>query len=355
MGWAAKYDKRYRAMYRDSNGKMCSAGIYARKRDAEDAANNAEAVARGHIAEIPTWREWKLEWWNTRMVEESTLARDERAINTHIMPRWGDELLTSITKHDVQVWVAGLSAPPKPLAPTTVRKIFHILSGSLKAAVEAEKIPTNPCEGIKLPKPGPTPDRFLSDVECDALRKFLDDEWVIVFDLLLGTGMRFGEALALHWEDVNLEQATIDVYWSFDRITRKIKAPKSRQARRVPIGPELVKILSTRLDEMGFGSPPGVEYVGSRRTRTGLVVGSLNEREWTYAWRAAKKVATVDGRKVGNVRAHDLRHTYASRLAQRGVSLYEIQRVLGHTTPDMTARYARLMPDEFSSIRQALN
>ena len=352
MGWAAKYGKRYRAMYRDSQGKMCSAGIYDKKRSAEDAANDAEAKSRGTVKESSTWSEWKDIWWQTRTVQPSTRTRDEGAISMHIKPRWGDELLENISKHDVQLWVTSLS--PK-LKPTTVVKTFRILSGSLKAAVIAEHLSSNPCEGVKLPKPSPSPDRFLSDAECEALRKFLDEEWEILFDLLLGTGMRFGEGLALHWEDVDLQAGTIDVFWSFDRVSRIIKSPKSGKSRRIPIGATLRAVLAARLEANGFGTPPDIEYVGSRKVRTGLVVGSLNERSWTYAWRAAVKVATVDGRKVGSVRAHDLRHTYASRLAQKGVPLYEIQRLLGHSSTEMTARYARLLPNEFDVVRQALD
>lgn len=354
MGWAAKYGKRYRAMYRDADGKMCSAGIHDRKRDAEDAANEAEAKARGDLKEVLTWAEWKTEWWQTRTVQPSTLARDERAINTHIMPRWGDVLLPDISRHDVQLWVTALSGGKKPLQPTTVAKTFRIFSGSMRAAVVADLIPSSPCEGIKLPKAGPTPDRFLSNAECEAIRKYLDDEWVILFDLLLGTGMRFGEGLALHWENVNLESGTIEVRWSFDRVARVVKAPKNNTSRTVPLSDELKTVLVRRLKDNGFGTPPDVEYVGSSKPHTGLVVGSLNERSWVYAWRAALKVAKVDGRPV-TARAHDLRHTYASRLVQDGVDLLTVGNLLGHSAPTVTARYARVADTRWGDVRRSLN
>lgn len=353
MGWAAKYKTRYRAMYRDANGKMCSAGIFDRKRDAEDAANEAEAQARGLRREVLTWAEWKDVWWETRTVQPSTLARDDRAIRTHILPRWGDVLLPGIEKHDVQLWVTSLSRTG--LQPTTVTKTFRIFSGSLKAAVDAGHLSSSPCAGVKLPKAAPSPDRFLTPAECAAIRKFLDDEWVILFDILLGTGMRFGEALALHWEDVNLEAGTVDVFWSFDRVSRVIKAPKSQKMRTVPIGDDLRDVLADRLKKAGLGSPPDVEYVGSRRPRTGLVVGSLNERSWMYAWRAAVKVASVDGRKVGNVRTHDLRHTYASRLVQDGVDLLTVANLLGHSSSTVTERYARVADTRWRDVRRSLN
>ena len=55
---------------------------------------------------------------------------------------------------------------------------------------------------------------------------------------------------------------------------------------------------------------------------------------------------------INDVRIHDLRHTYASLLIQNGVSLYEVQKLLGHSTPNMTQRYAHLNPN---SLKQIVN
>lgn len=360
MGWAAKYGKRYRAMYRDSSGKMCSAGIHDRRRDAEDAANEAEAIARGAKKSVPTWSEWKDEWWQLRVIDDSTRQRDESAIRKHVEPRWGDVLLPDITRRDVQLWVNELA---EELAPATVAKTFRILSGSMAVAHSEGIIPSNPCqtrtktlrEGVILPKPNPLPDRFLTDAECEALRAFIEDEWQIMFDILLGTGMRLGEAFALHWEDVDLRNGVVTVFWSFDHVGRRIKAPKDRKPRSIPIGEDLRKLLADRLERLGSGTPPDVIYVGSRTTHTGLVVGSLNDRGWQYAWRAARRFATVDGRKVGQVRTHDLRHTYASRRAQDNIDMFTLGRLLGHSNYKTTERYARVGNTRWDDVRRSLN
>ena len=55
---------------------------------------------------------------------------------------------------------------------------------------------------------------------------------------------------------------------------------------------------------------------------------------------------------INDVRIHDLRHTYASLLIQNGVSLYEVQKLLGHSSPNMTQRYAHLNPN---SLKQIVN
>ena len=254
MGWAAKRGNKYRAMYRDDSGRMKSAGTFTRKRDAEAAANDAETKTRQQH-DNPTWSEWSATWMGTRQLSPATRQHDKREIEKRLEPKWGDTLLSDITQLQVKQWVKELEG--EGLKPNTVIKVFRVFSGSMRAALNAELIGSNPCQGVKLPSAGPTPDRFLTDEECDAIRKYMDDEWVILFDLLLGAGMRFGEGLALHWEDVDLRAKTIDVYWSFDRVALQFKPPKSGRARTIPISDRLVKALDER---KSGGSSPSTLY-----------------------------------------------------------------------------------------------
>ena len=68
------------------------------------------------------------------------------------------------------------------------------------------------------------------------------------------------------------------------------------------------------------------------------------------AWEGARKRAGLN-----EVRIHDLRHTYASRLVRASVSLYQVQRLLGHASPVQTQRYAHLRPDDLDAAVSVLD
>src|SRR5699024_1648649 len=139
-------------------------------------------------------------------VAESTAQNDESRIVRYVRPRWGDVRLVDITQHDVQAWVAGL-----PGEPSTVRAIHNLLSNSLKAAVAARILPSSPCVGVVLPRGSGVVERYLSDAELATIRWGLPEHDQLTINLLVGTGLRLGEALGLHWDHVDLLRKTVTV------------------------------------------------------------------------------------------------------------------------------------------------
>ncbi|ANA85584.1 tyrosine integrase [Gordonia phage Goib] len=370
MGWAEKLPSgKYRAVYRDSDGRQRPAtpGItYVRKAQAERAASAAEERERDNPspagADRVTWGEWEPRWLEGRKRADSTERSDAARIRDHVRPYWHDRPLRAITRTDVETWTVKLS---QELAPSTVHKCYFLLSASLKAAVGARLIVANPCKGVTLPKIPPQPDRYLEDAEYKAIRVTLDDFDQFAADLLVGTGLRLGEALALHWEHVDLDHRAITVAWSYDPVARKMKPPKDHERRDVPIGSSLVASLRDRLDQAGPGTPPDVEYIGSATppTRTGLVLAHVAGRpmdssNFRHRWEASCRIAWTgparNRRHVGKVRLHDLRHTYASRLLRAGVPIEEVSALLGHESIRTTMRYKHLAKSHWDTVRRAL-
>ncbi len=144
--------------------------------------------------------------------------------------------------------------------------------------------------------------------------------------LLVFTGCRRDEILASRWEWIDFERGSLNL-------------PDSKTgAKHVPLNPPALEVLR-QLPHVA-GNP----YV---------IVGAKEGQRWVNlrkAWvrlrdRAGLEPIVLHNGKIQHVRLHDLRHTYASLLASGGASLPMIGKLLGHTQPITTARYAHLADD----------
>jgi len=113
--------------------------------------------------------------------------------------------------------------------------------------------------------------------------------------------------------------------------------PKSKARRTIPLSADLVDVLARHLRDYLAG-------------RDDLVFPGLSR----FTWARAHLHPAMDRAGIPRARVHDLRHSFASMLVQGGVSLYEVQRVLGHSSIETTQRYAHLAPDEYNNVLAAL-
>lgn len=344
MAYAQKRGKVWRAMYRDRSGKVRTAGTHPTREEALTAAQEAEP--RG----VYTFREWWDRWYPSWTASEATKKLEKGRATKHTLARWGSTRIDKITPAQVQAWITELGTDTdnrKALSASTVKKLISVMSTSLNAAVLEGELSVNPCTATKKPKLPPTPERYLTNNECDQIRARIEElrpDFLVLFDLMLWTGMRFGEATALHWSQVDVGKRVIEVRWSWDRQTGTFKPPKSHQVRTVPIPRKLVIEGTAEANVL-----PADMYRGGKRPQYGLVTGSrVTYVEWRNVWRQAT-------RGLGEVRTHDLRHTYASRVVSAGQPLQVAQKLLGHSTVQMTERYARFMPDYHASALAALD
>ena len=138
----------------------------------------------------------------------------------------------------------------------------------------------------------------------------------------LRSGLRLGELLGLQWSDIDFTSNTLTVQRSWVR--REMSTTKSQRIRHVP----LTRDLRETLDDA--------------RRAEGLIFPNDGGEPWNpdAAARALRRMCTrANVRPIG---WHILRHTFASHLAIKGVSLRVIQDLLGHSTIAMTERYAHL-------------
>lgn len=160
--------------------------------------------------------------------------------------------------------------------------------------------------------------------------------------LILKTGLRIDEALALRWEDVNIAAGTIHV-----------RSGKGRKGRIIPLEPECDPPL------WGFSIRPW--WYPHRRAFTKLatvgpstwVFPTRNNTPWDQdtARRWLHRAMTRAGVKRERLSGwHLLRHSYATECLRRGGHLVRLQRRLGHSRVTTTSRYEHLMPDDLKQL-----
>jgi integrase len=356
MAWAERLPSgKYRGCYRDALGNKRTVGrLFTHKAAARNAAGELEGRARRSVRGDPdaskrTWGEWADEWWPTRNVEPTTLRIDGSRRRTHLDPQWSKVPLNAIRRHDVKAWAATMRRAK--VGDSTVQRAVHLFSASLEAAVDAEILEFNPAAKIELPKGAQAQERFLTAEEFDAIREQLPTtDHQLVADLLVYTGLRWGEMAGLHWNRVDLERGVLRVVETWDEPSGRIKSyPKGKQVRDVPLTPELAAALDERPRTRGCG----VEHA-TGLCRSGLVLTTergtvLRNSNWSDVWRRAVEDAGVE-----HVRIHDLRHTYASWLLQQGIPLAEVGKLLGHVSTQTTAKYAHLAAPPNDAVLAAL-
>jgi integrase len=147
----------------------------------------------------------------------------------------------------------------------------------------------------------------------------------------LRTGLRLGELRGLEWGDIDFERKILSVKRGLVR--NEVTTPKNNQIRYIPLGDDVCEMLLKRKRDCGYIF--------------------LSERREPIAESSAPRLLKAVCKSAGIREAHWhlLRHTFASHLATKGVSIRIIQELLGHSTVAMTMRYAHLAP---SALREAV-
>ena len=244
---------------------------------------------------------------------------DVSLLKCHILPFLGNMYLDDIsTKNIFQL----ISKSIKNYSPATVNRILILIRFIFNLSIKWREngIVLNPTHGIPLFMSNNRKERYLTADEAKNLILQLETSEnnliKYIVPMLILTGARKSEVIHAKWEEFNMEFRL----W-------RIPMSKSGKARHVPISDGLVQLLNTIPRSTGEGS----EYLFTN-PNTGLPFKSIYG-----AWDVARK-------KVGleDLRMHDLRHSFASFLVNNGRSLYEVQKILGHSQIKTTERYAHL-------------
>lgn len=282
----------------------------------------------------------------------STAASYEQIARTHLTPYFGAMAVNAIAPTHVRAFVADKSSAVRkdgrPVwGPATVRNMLAVLKLTLGAAVEDGVAAFNAAERVKPPKveEDERVHEPLTEEELARVLAAAGDPWADLFAFLGWTALRRGEALALRWADVDLEQRRV-----FVRRTRGKFGegpPKSRAGRRVvPLTPGTVAALR-RLRRSHLATDGAEDGGHVFRSRTG---GALDPDHVGRAWRRALRKSGVR-----HVSVHSLRHLGVSRMIASGASIKTVQVAVGHASPMLTlATYGHMLESDLDDLATGL-
>lgn len=270
--------------------------------------------------------------------KESTKELYSGLARTHLKPApLGEVTLDRLRASDVEAFVHAKRQEGK--APSTVRQVYTVLRAVLDTAVRDELLARNPATSIKRPSVERQEARYLDAHEVRLLVEGCAQHRLrALFLLMLGSGLRRGEALATRWDDLDLDlgHGQLRVRGTLGRVggQLKITEPKTEKSRRtVPLPDAVVaELRAHRLRQVEERL-----HAGSAWTDLGLVFCTRTGAALDP--RTALRSLTTAAARVGlqGVGLHTLRHSAASALISSGVHMKVVQELLGHSSYAITA------------------
>ena len=297
-------------------------------RSLADKARNRIALGENPILEkrlaraVPTFAAFIAEQYMPFIqTYKRSWATDESLLRNHLLPRFGKRHLDTITRQDIVKMHADRKAQGAAAGSANRLLILMRYLFNLALRWEVPGVKANPCAGVPLMAEDNAKERYLDQEEAkrlyEAVCKSENQMLRYIVPMLLLTGARKREVLDAQWADFDL-----------DRRIWRIPTTKAGKARHVPLSDGVLHLLST------VPRREGCSWVFANPDK-------LRPYKSIYsAWHRARIRAGL-----GDVRMHDLRHSFASLLINSGRTLYEVQHILGHAQSKTTQRYAHLSQD----------
>jgi len=270
--------------------------------------------------------------------KRSTLTDYRSTVRVHLAPFFGDQALNRIGRQEVKAFIAAKARKGRALK--SILNYLGLLHSIFAHAEREGWASSNPCKLVDKPTASEAdPDiHYLDGPELNALMRATLDTPLRLTDRMLYltaamTGMRQGELLALRWRDIDWSAGRVRVRRNYVR--GEFGTPKSkRSSRAVPLADRLAGELERHFQRSSFRGDDDLVFWHP------VVGGPLERSRLLKRYKAALRRAGVR-----EVRFHDLRHTFGTRMAAAGVPLRTLQEWMGHRDFKTTLVYADYQPD----------
>ena len=334
-------------------GKKIKANLTARtktelKKKAQLAKTEFQnnGFTKKEIIPLTSYEEVAQLWWESyqHTVKPNTQDSVKRLLSNHVIPLFGSYRLDKLTTPTIQRIVNQLALRANKReegAFLHYDKIHALNKRILQYAVTMQIINMNPAREVILPrkiKKGRNKVKHFNNLELKQFLSYLEEAnlaiyrniyEITLYKFLLATGCRINEALALHWSDIDLNNATVNITKTLNHLG-EINSPKSEASyRTIDIDPQTIEVLKVYQKRQ--------RQEAWKLGRTETVVFS----DFIHKYPNNKTLSTRLNTRfkhagVPNIGFHGFRHTHASLLLNSGIPYKELQHRLGHSTLAMT-------------------
>jgi integrase len=293
-------------------------------------------------------------------LRENTHTRYAASIRLHLNPGLGVKKLARLTTRDVRTFLDGLRTTcqccaqerdsvrrsccaigqccGRRLSPLTVTYVHAVLKSALEHAVREDELPRNVARNVKTTTPRPRRFQPLTAAEArQLLRAANGDRLHPLYELALRTGLRKGELLGLHWEDLDLDGGTATIHRSLQRTRSQgltvLNTKTLASERRIALPTECINSLKIHQEQQQEER----QAAGTGWTDNGFVFTTRNGRPLDPTNLTRRFHRLLHSAGLRTIRFHDLRHSTATLLLEQGVDLVVIKELLGHAHIGVTA------------------
>jgi integrase len=349
------------SVYMRKDGRAAASAIFEGKRITKYGKTKTEAKQKldAYLADLragkvvigpkQTVAEYLVYWLENEhrlQIGVVTLQNYRSVLHAHLIPAFGHLRLDQLTRERVQAFYA--EKLDSGLAPGTVRYINEVLSGALAGAVRNGILARNVCENVVLPRVAKKKHNVLSKEQAVRLVEAARGHrlWFLIL-MAITTGARIGELLALHWEDISVNERRVSIHRTVSYIIGRGEVERPRPKTSSSI--RKLVLVQAVID----GIEDQKRYIDCLRAASG---GRWKDLDLVFpnkyggymrADRVRKELRAIF-RKAGlEPRSfHKLRHSAATILFAAGVNPKVVMEMLGHSSISTTlGLYGDVLPD----------
>jgi integrase len=300
-------------------------------------------------------------------MKASSFDRVEGMINNNIVPEIGNIQMDNITSRHCQQLINDLQS--NGMAFNTIKKIYNTMNNMFTKAYNLGDIKKNPMDTVDMPSShlfAKKPIRALTEDEENKMLEEIERVWKSsgkpiytykeLYKLILHTGMRCGEAVALNVEDMDLDEKTNFVHKTAlfvktrdesgkpDGGSKQVvnESPKtSKSNRKIPLNKTAFAAVKTLID-----ANPDSSYIATTSQGTRVSYYTIEKQFKRLMQNCGIESATV----------HTLRHTFATRLFEKGADVKTVSTLLGHSSVKITYdTYVHVIKEKQSDVVSLLD